>query len=111
MNKFLIGVASVAMLAAPLAASAQSFGHGRGDYGRGDYGRGGYDRDGFGGGAVAAGVAGLVIGSALANSTPYGYGPAYGYAPAYYGPHCFWQAQPYRTYYGGVAYQQVKVCR
>ncbi len=110
MNKLEIGVASLAILAAPLAASAQSYGHGRDG---GDYGRGGYDRGAYGG-ALAAGVAGLVIGSALAGSGDYGYPPSYGYAPAYgygYAPRCVWQAEPYRTYYGGVAYRRVEVCR
>jgi hypothetical protein len=118
MNKLVIGVAGLAMLAAPLAASAEPYGHGgregggwdhRGDYGRGD------DRDG-GGAALAAGIAGLAIGAALADRGDYGSAPSYGYAPNYdygyaYGPHCFWQNRPYRTYYGGVAYRQVEVCR
>ena len=117
MNKLVMGVAGLAILAAPLAASAQSYGHGRDGGGwshgyRGDYGRG-YDRDG-GGAAIVAGVAGLALGAALADRGDYGYAPdyGYGYAPAYsYAPRCAWQYQPYRTYYGGVAYRQVEVCR
>ncbi len=112
MNKLVMGVAGLAILAAPLAASAQSYGHGRDDGGwsqRGDYGRG------YGSGAaLAAGVAGLAIGAAIADRGDYGYAPAYGYAPGYgyaYAPRCFWQSQPYRTYYGGIAYRQVEVCR
>ena len=111
MNKLVIGVASLAILAAGLAASAQSHGHGRD---AGDYGHGGYDRGGAYGGALAAGVAGLVIGSALAGPGDYGYAPSYGYPPAYgygYAPRCVWRTEPYRTYYGGVAYRRVEVCR
>ena len=128
MNTLLIGIASLAIVAAPLVASAEP--HGRdgggygGGYGGGDgdgdgggYGGGGYGGyvggDGDGLGAIAAGVAGLFLGSALANSGEDDYAPAYGYGyvqPAYV-PRCFLQAQPYRTYDGGVAYQQVRVCR
>jgi hypothetical protein len=132
MKKLVMGIAGLAMLAAPLAASAQSYGHGRdgggwgrggdhggygrGGYGRGDYGRGGYERDEGNGGAIVAGIAGLALGAALSDRGDYGYAPSYGYAPAYdygyaYAPRCFWQNQPYRTYYGGVAYRQVQVCR
>ena len=117
MKKLVMGLAGLAILAAPLAASAEPYGHGRDGGGReyrGDYGRG-YDRDG-GGAAIVAGVAGLAIGAALADRGDYGYAPdyGYGYAPAYgygYAPRCFWQNQPYRTYYGGIAYRQVEVCR
>jgi hypothetical protein len=115
MNKLVIGVAGLAMLAAPLAASAEPYGRDGGGWGhRGDYGRG-YDRD-VGGAALAAGIAGLAVGAALADRGDYGYAPAYGYAPSddygyAYGPRCFWRTQPYRTYYGGVAYRQVEVCR
>jgi hypothetical protein len=125
MKKLVMGVAGLAILAAPLAASAQSYGHGRdgggwsrrgdhGGYGRGDYGRGGYERDEGNGGAIVAGIAGLALGAALSDRGDYGYAPSYGYAPAYgygYAPRCAWQYQPYRTYYGGVAYRQVEVCR
>ena len=114
MKKLVMGLAGLAILAAPLAASAQSYGHGR-DGSRGDYGRG-YGRDDNGGAAIVAGVAGLALGAALADRDDYGYAPApaYGYAPGYgygYAPRCFWQSQPYRTYYGGIAYRQVEVCR
>ena len=125
MKTLLIGIAGLAALAAPLAASAQSYGHDRGDYGRGGYERGGYgrgyDRDGDrGGAALAAGVAGLFIGSALAGSGDRydnGYPPAYGYAQPYpydsygYAPRCYLQARPYYTPYGAVQYRQVRVCR
>ncbi|HLZ84390.1 MAG TPA: hypothetical protein VKQ54_12555 [Caulobacteraceae bacterium] len=118
MKTLVMGLAGLAILAAPLAASAEPYGHGRDGGGwshesRG-YGRGydrGYDRDG--GAAIVAGVAGLALGAALSDRGDYGYAPdyGYGYAPAYgYAPRCFWQNQPYRTYYG-VAYRQVEVCR
>lgn len=138
MKSFLIAVAGLAVVAAPLAASAQSYGHdrggyghgdygrgdyGRGDYGRGDYGRGDYrrdyDRDG-GGAALAAGVAGLFIGSTLAGSGDRyddDYRPAYGYAQPYpyesygYARRCYVQTRPYYTPYGEVAYRRVRVCR
>jgi hypothetical protein len=91
-----IGLAALAMTAAPLAASAQPFGYGHGggngratwtsnsnrdwnggrsDYGRGDYGRGdqrsfhrGYDRGDNTGALVAAGVLGLFVGAVLSNA-------------------------------------------
>lgn len=118
MKKLLIGVAGLATVLAPLAASAEGYGHG--DYGRGGYGRG-YDR-GYGGGgaALAAGVAGLFIGSALASSGDrydHDYRPAYGYAQPYpyesygYAPRCYLQSRAYYTPYGDVAYRQVRVCR
>ena len=122
MNKFLIGVAGLSTLIAPMAASAQGYAHERGDYGRGGYDRGGYDRGDYnrGGAAIAAGVAGLVIGSALASSGDRydnDYRPAYGYAQPYpyeaygYAPRCYVQSRPYYTPYGDVAYRQVRVCR
>ncbi len=110
MKKFLVSVAGLAMLMAPLAASAQSYGHGRdgGGWNSGerhsDYARG-YDRDrGDGGAALAAGVLGLVLGSALASSHNDGYGQSYGYNQSYgyaqpYGysgyPQSYGYAQPY----------------
>jgi hypothetical protein len=127
-KKIFAAVASLSLLAAPLAASAQPFGHGGGGghgYGgqhgshfngggyRGGYGHGGYGRGGYGyGGAVAAGVLGLVVGSALANSYDYdrgyGYDQGYGYDGGY---DCGWQNQAYRDGYGNVEYHQVQVCR
>jgi hypothetical protein len=114
MKELVMGLAGLAVLAAPLTASAEPYGHGRdgGREVRGDYGRGYYG----GGAALAAGVAGLAIGAAIADQGGYGYAPAYGYAPPYeygygYAPRCFWQSQPYRTYYGDIAYRQVQVCR
>lgn len=67
---------------AATGAEARPYGHGGGHY----YGhRGGYG----GGGAVAAGIAGLAIGAAIAGphyGGYYGPGPyAYGYGPGYYG--------------------------
>lgn len=119
MKTLVMGLAGLAILAAPLAASAEPYGHWRGGGGwnheyRGGYGRG-YDRDDNAGAAIVAGVAGLALGAALADRGDYGYAPdyGYGYAPAYYGyaPRCAWRYQPYRTYYGGVAYRQVEICR
>ena len=129
MNKLLMTVASLAVAAAPLAASAQSFDHNRngggdrhasqdrGSYGRGqDHGRGDYGRGwnrGAGGAAFAAGVTGLFLGAALADSRGYDYGPSYGYAQPYaydqdYG--CGWTTQSYRDRYGNLEYRQVNTC-
>jgi hypothetical protein len=137
MKKILAAVASLTLLAAPLAASAQSFGHdgdhgggyghgnggqryGGGDHrggygGYGGYGRGygrGYDN---GGAALAAGAFGLVVGSALASHS-YGYDEPYGYSQPYgyegdYGARCFWQNRAYRDGDGDIEYRQVQICR
>jgi hypothetical protein len=110
-KKFLLAVASLAVVASPLAASAQSYGHAngsgrdgggngrgsqergfdqRGDqggYGREDSqrGRGDYRRESYGdgGGAVLAGIAGLFLGAALTSSQSYGYSHSYGYSQPY----------------------------
>jgi hypothetical protein len=99
-------VASLAIVAAPLAASAQSFDHNRGqdraasgrdhsrDNGRSDRGRGWNDRNS--GSALAAGVAGLFLGAALSNSQGYGYGQSYGYAQ----PYAYDQGYDYGQSYG-----------
>lgn len=123
-------VASLAIVAAPLAASAQSFDHnrngggdrhasqdrgayGRQDQGRGDYGRGrGWDR-GNGGAAFAAGITGLFLGAALADSQGYNAGPSYGYAQPYaydQGYDCGWTTQTYRDRYGNLETRQVNTC-
>ena len=111
MKKIMLAIASLAVVAAPVAASAQSYGHDNGhgrDSGgwnnRGDYRRG--DR-GDGGAVLAAGVFGLILGSAIASSNhSYGYDRPYGYAQR-----CAWRNQAYDTGYGEIAYRQVEVCR
>ncbi len=127
MKTFLIGIASLAALASPIAASAQSWNHGGGyggyhasnGYRGGGYGGGygrGYDRRGDGAGlAIGAGVLGLVAGAALASShhdyddRRYGYGYDNGYGYGY--GRCYLQSQPVYGPYGDVEYQQVRVCR
>ena len=118
MNKLLMTVASLAIVAAPLAASAQSFDHNRGHdraaSGRADHGRGWNDRDS--GAALAAGVAGLFLGAALSNSQGYDYGRSYGYSQPYaydqgYGYDCGWRTQAFQDRYGRVEYRQVNTCR
>jgi len=134
MKKILAAAASLTLLAAPLAASAQSLGHG-GDHGGGyshgnggqHYGggehRGGYGGHGRGygrgydngGAALAAGAFGLMVGSALASQS-YGYDEPYGYAQPYgydddYGARCFWQNRAFRGRYGEIEYRQVQICR
>jgi opacity protein-like surface antigen len=114
-KKLLAGIASVALVVTPIAASAQSYGHGRGGDGHGwqqryDGGaaayrgyardqRSNYRRDDHrndsGGVAIVAGLAGLLLGSALASqqssgysqpyAQPYGYQPD-GYQPSGYSP-------------------------
>jgi len=121
-NKLLMTVASLAIVAAPLAASAQSSDHNRGhdraasgqDYGRGDRGRGWNDRDS--GSALAAGVAGLFLGAALSNSQGYDYRQSYGYSQPYaydqaYGYGCGWRTQAFQGRYGRIEYRQVNTCR
>ena len=127
MNKLLITVASLAVAAAPLAASAQSFDHNGGgsnhasggqrqafqsrgndrgrDYGRGDFGRGRGWNDNNGS-AVAAGLAGLFLGAALSNSRAYdaqsyAYGQDYG---------CGWRTQAFRDWNGRIEYRDVNTC-
>ena len=124
MKKFLIAGASLAMLAAPMAASAQPMNHG--GYDRSNthsYGaqRGGYDRhDGNAGAAVAAGLFGLVLGAALASNShadydrsydrSYGYDEPYEYRSGY-ATYCHTETQAYRGWHGRVEYRQVQVCR
>lgn len=111
MNKIMLAIASLAVVAAPVAASAQSYGHDQGRNGgwsnRGDYGRSYRGDRGNGGAALAAGVFGLILGSAIASSShSYGYAQPYGYAQ-----NCEWRNQAYDTGYGEIAYRQVEVCR
>ncbi|HVY35334.1 MAG TPA: hypothetical protein VG960_13050 [Caulobacteraceae bacterium] len=99
MNKIITALAAVALIAAPLAASARDFdgGRGGGHYdgvgrGGGDRGGRGYggDRDYRGGNVGAALLGGLALGALIGgsynayNTTPYAYGNGYGYgyAPA-----------------------------
>jgi hypothetical protein len=118
MKTLLIAAASLATIAAPIAASAQPYGYGhdgrgayqnsyrggdyRGGWGRGSYGGyygdRGYDRGGNAGAAVAAGLFGFVLGSALSNDRPYA-------------ERCDWETQAVRGPYGYVHYEQVQVCR
>ena len=126
MKKFLIAAASLATLAAPMAASAQPYGHGGYNQAQrgGDYGRGYERHDGNAGAAVAAGLFGLVLGAALAsNSHPEydrsydrSYGRSYGYDQPYeyrtgYNTYCRTETQAYRGWHGRVDYRQVQVCR
>jgi hypothetical protein len=115
MKTLILAAAAVATLAAPLAASAQPFGRDGGgwshaqpaDFHGGDrFGdRGGY-RGGNGGAVLAAGVFGLILGSAIASSHNYAYDRPYDYAPR-----CGWETRPYQDAYGYVHYGQVQVCR
>jgi hypothetical protein len=114
LKKLLIAAAALAVVATPIAASADPFNHGgrgfqsarvHGDGGyRGGY-RGGYGSNWDGryndgrGAAVAAGLFGLVIGAALANDHPY------------YQRECGWETQAYPGPYGTAQYEQVQVCR
>lgn len=99
MIKFLlIAAAALSMVAAPIAASAQPYGHG-------GYAHGGYRGDG--GAVLAAGLFGLVLGAVAADAAS----QPVAYAPAYYGPQCVWQTQAYRNAWGQLEYQQVQVCR
>jgi hypothetical protein len=144
-KKILLAVASLALVASPVVASAQSYGHGRDGGGwnghssqertydrgqaRGDYGRS-YDQRGRSdngqsyrdsdrndsSGAVFAGIAGLLLGSALSSSQSDGYSQSYGYSQPYdyspaYSQRCGWQNQAYEDGYGNVEYRQVEVCR
>ncbi|MFI4934944.1 MAG: hypothetical protein ACHP7N_10025 [Caulobacterales bacterium] len=113
MKKLMIAAAALTMAAAPLAASAEPFGGHDGRGGWQDNRGGGWrgDRGGNGGAALAAGLFGLVVGSAIANAhdNEYGYAQPYGYGD--YGPRCVWQSRPFVGPYGGVHYETVRVCR
>ncbi len=100
MKNLVLGAAALVMTAAPLAASAQPYGH--------DWHGGGN-----GGAAVAAGLFGLAVGAAIADSSyhrDYAYQPTYAYDGGYV-QHCFWQTRLVRGPWGRVHYQQVEVCR
>ena len=130
LKKLLLGTAALTMVAAPMAASAEPWGHERWDHDRG--------RDA--GAAVAAGVIGLALGAAIASNHhdnryrsydyddynggyynggyynggyyngggDYGgdYYGSYGYAPV----RCHWETRAYPGPWGGVRYQNVRVC-
>jgi hypothetical protein len=118
MKKLMLGAAALAVTAAPIAASAEPFGHdygGRGDYHvayrsydrdgwrgdyrdwRGDY-RGYRDHDDDAGAALAAGLFGFVLGNAIASN--------HGYYQD-----CYLQTRPVIGPYGYVHYERVEVCR
>ena len=104
MKKLLIGAAALSMIATPIAASAEPFGRADGARWSHDDGRRWGDRDERdGGAALAAGLFGLFLGSAIAS------GHAYDYPPAY-AVRCHWQTSAYPGPYGSVTYQQVRVC-
>jgi hypothetical protein len=118
MKKLLIAASTLAMVAAPIAASAAPYGHG--DYNGGRAPRsdnrgwngGGYDRGDNrdynrhnGDGAIAAGLFGLFLTAAIVSShNNYD-------QPAPYAERCDWETRAVRDYYGDVHYQQVQVCR
>src|SRR5581483_12513031 len=92
--------AGLAVLAAPLAASAAPW-HEHGGYGW----RGHSDNVGP---AIAAGIFGLAIGAALASSNHH---PYYGYAdhPYYgYGERCGWRTERYVDGWGDVHVRRVE---
>ena len=123
MKKLMLAAAALAVTAAPIAASAQTFGHGwngRGGYSEGGY-RGGYrgERGNAGGAALAGGLLGFVLGAAVASNhndhydrsyydQSY-YGDGYGYGRSY--QECGWRTQAVEGPYGEVHYERVEVCR
>ena len=125
MKKMLLTAATgLAVIAAPIAASAQPYGYGQNDsrgyhsqsrgYGQDRAGWDGRDRGerNNGGALLAAGLFGLVLGAIVsnaANSQQASYAaPDDGYG---YGPQCGWQTEAYRNAWGQLEYQQVQVCR
>jgi hypothetical protein len=125
-NKLLLtAAASLAMIAAPIAASAQPYGgyghnnnrgyqsngyHGQSNGYRGQgYGYNRGDRGDNGGALLAAGVFGLVLG-AIASNAAYSHSDGY-YDQSNYYPTCSWENQAYRNAWGQLEYQQVQVCR
>ncbi len=98
LNKIITALAAIALVAAPMAASARDFGGGRGG---GGYDGGGQHGGGYGGGReyrgdrgdrggyAGAAILGLALGALIGSSTNAAYGPspyAYGYAAP--GPAC-----------------------
>ncbi|OYX31372.1 MAG: hypothetical protein B7Y99_10315 [Caulobacterales bacterium 32-69-10] len=74
-NKILVAAVAAVTLAGGIAAASDASAQGR-------YRRGG----GNTGAAVAAGIAGLAVGAALASNRGYGYGYGPGFNGGYYGP-------------------------
>ena len=100
-----------ALMASTAPAAAAGYG-GHGYYGGG---YGGYRHGGYGGGydagpAIFAGIAGLAVGAALADSHPRYYGPGPGYyEPGYaYRPYgtCYAGRQVWDPYIGRYVYQR-----
>jgi hypothetical protein len=111
MKTLLIAAASLATLAAPVAASAApAWGHG--GYANG-HGYGGYRGDyrGNDGAAVAAGLFGFVLGAAVTHNQPAYTYDGYGYDYPPYATRCHWETRAYEGAWGRVHYQQVEVCR
>ena len=97
-----------AAIATATPADARPYGGWHGGYGHGWHGGGGA------GWAIGAGLAGLVVGAALADRPHYAYGPGY-YGPgAYYdGPPpaygvCYAPRRVWDPYYGGWVVQNVR---
>ena len=120
-KKVLIGTAALAMVSAPIVASAQP----ARSWHAAHYNYRDHDNTGA---AVAAGLFGLVLGAAIASSShhdydnrDYGYGDygygGYGYSgygSGDYQPYpvrCGWETRAYPGPWGSVSYQQVQVCR
>ncbi len=99
MKKILTGALAALTAASALAISAAPASARDWD----DRGGWGWRHDNDGGAAVAAGIAGLAIGAAIAGDHPY-YGGYYGYAPApvYYDapPPAYYVGPSYYGYYG-----------
>ena len=132
MKKFLISAAALAMISAPIAASAQPYGHDRGgqapvashvDNGYRDHGG-----NSTAGPAIAAGIFGFILGAAISSShqptyaqdTRYDYGYNGGYDNGYdggynygdgYSQRCRWETQAVQGRWGRVHYEQVQICR
>jgi hypothetical protein len=118
MKTLLIAASSLAMIAAPIAASARPYDQGdngwrshssdnRGWQGRDyrDRGDRDYDHRGNGDAAVALGLFGLFLTAAIASSH-HNYDE-----PRPYAARCDWETEAYRGPYGQVRYEQVQVCR
>jgi Ni/Co efflux regulator RcnB len=112
MKKLLISACSLAMVAAPIAASAAPYGHGdnnwRAPQSNSRNWNGGYNRNDNrhnGDAAIAVGLAGLFLTAAIIGSHNYD-------QPAPYAARCDWETRAVPgPYYGQVRYEQVQVCR
>jgi hypothetical protein len=121
MSKLLMGVACLALATAPVAASARPFAQNDGGHSqridtshnvRGGNGRGGDWRgndSGRGGAALAAGIFGFFLATAIANSNN-NHNQAYDQSNYGYAQNCEWRTQAYDVGYGRVEYRQVQVC-